>query len=226
MTWRIHKIQKICTFCATFSSCQVGQNVQIFWILWIRQVILKRNGLQRQMINTTYTIARAEKGAQITHAQRFLNDEGERLACRCQGLKKFSNCQVVTFFLKRHTIFFPFVVGNKLSHILEAITFHSPMQLKQSLRFSSPQYTTMNVYELRFIHTQFKIDLSISFVAPTMQILQCLQKWFPLSLIKSRLEFTFKTRYTAVVAWQSTVVSYPHNRGECYNINFRSQCVP
>ena len=62
------------------------------------------------------------------------------LVLQVSGIKKvfFSNCQVVTFFLKRHTIFFPFVVGNKLSHILEAITFHSPMQLKQSLRFSRP----------------------------------------------------------------------------------------
>ena len=40
-------------------------------------------------------------------------------------------------FEETHDIF-PFVVGNKLSHILEAITFHSPMQLKQSLRFSRP----------------------------------------------------------------------------------------
>ena len=65
---------------------------------------------------------------------------GLLLVLQVSGIKKvfFSNCQVVTFFLKRHTIFFPFVVGNKLSHILEAITFHSPMQLKQSLRFSRP----------------------------------------------------------------------------------------
>ena len=87
------------------------------------------------MINTTYTIARAEKGAQITHAQRFLNDEGERLACRCQGLKKFSNCQVVTFFLKRHTIFFPFVVGNKLSTFLTGLRFTLQCSWSKALDF-------------------------------------------------------------------------------------------
>lgn len=35
----------------------------------------------------------------------------------------FSNGQVVTFFLRRHTIFFPFVVGNKLSTFLLGLRF-------------------------------------------------------------------------------------------------------